>query len=140
MTLFLFKFLVFSLLLLPLSVVQVSTTRGMPTIALPLSCVLVVNMAKDFFEDWKRHQADRVENQSLTLTIPRRQPQLLDSVPKMKSKKTTREFDLSSLPQEEKETESGEEIEDSTSVNIYRSMRTTQLKSSFYIVSVYMSL
>lgn len=53
-----------------LIIVQITTTNGTPTLALPLAIVLVANMAKDFFEDWKRHKADRVENLSISLVVP----------------------------------------------------------------------
>ncbi|KEP65595.1 UNVERIFIED_CONTAM: phospholipid-translocating P-type ATPase, flippase subfamily protein [Hammondia hammondi] len=48
---------------------QISTTNGVPTLALPLSIVLVVNAAKDAFEDWQRHRSDRIENGQITHCI-----------------------------------------------------------------------
>ncbi|KFH12278.1 phospholipid-translocating P-type ATPase, flippase subfamily protein [Toxoplasma gondii VAND] len=48
---------------------QISTTNGVPTLALPLSIVLVVNAAKDAFEDWQRHRSDRIENGQVTHCI-----------------------------------------------------------------------
>ena len=42
---------------------DISVTKGTPTILAPLSFVMVVAALKDGYEDYKRHQADAIENQ-----------------------------------------------------------------------------
>lgn len=37
---------------------QISTTRGIPTIMMPLSCVLGITMLREGFEDWRRHKQE----------------------------------------------------------------------------------
>ncbi|PFH38209.1 hypothetical protein BESB_005500 [Besnoitia besnoiti] len=48
---------------------QISTTNGVPTLALPLSTVLIINAAKDAFEDWQRHKSDNLENNQVTHAV-----------------------------------------------------------------------
>ena len=51
------------LILTVLQVIRpISISDGQPTILLPLSFVVVIGMAKDFVEDWKRSKSDREEN------------------------------------------------------------------------------
>uniref|UniRef100_A0A0G4GZW6 Phospholipid-transporting ATPase n=1 Tax=Chromera velia CCMP2878 TaxID=1169474 RepID=A0A0G4GZW6_9ALVE len=50
---------------------QISTTNGIPTLALPLTLVVVVAMIKDGVEDYRRHVSDREENATKTRVIPR---------------------------------------------------------------------
>lgn len=49
---------------------EVTTTNSVPTFAVPLSFVLILNAAKDAYEDWRRHKSDGIENHNLTHTIP----------------------------------------------------------------------
>lgn len=42
----------------------ISSTDGRPVVFLPLSIILVVNIAKNLYEDYKRIQSDSKENQS----------------------------------------------------------------------------
>jgi len=44
----------------------VSITNGVPSIALPLTLVILISMLKDAYEDWRRHQSDAVENNRKT--------------------------------------------------------------------------
>jgi phospholipid-transporting ATPase len=46
----------------------VSNTQGRPTVAYPLIIVIVASAMKDLFEDRKRHQQDRDENERKVLT------------------------------------------------------------------------
>ena len=46
----------------------VSNTNGRPTVAVPLVIVVMASALKDLFEDWKRHEQDRDENQRKVLT------------------------------------------------------------------------
>lgn len=48
---------------------SVSTTNGMPLTLIPLSFVIAVGMAKEAFEDNKRSQADRSENQRIARVL-----------------------------------------------------------------------
>ena len=41
---------------------NISITGGQPIILLPLIVILLITAAKDFYEDYKRHQADYDEN------------------------------------------------------------------------------
>ena len=41
---------------------KISITGGKPSMALPLSVVILVSMLKDFLEDSKRHKSDKKEN------------------------------------------------------------------------------
>lgn len=43
---------------------EISTTSGQPTIFIPLSIIIIFSGIKDIFEDYKRHKADREENES----------------------------------------------------------------------------
>ena len=45
----------------------VSISNGFPTMALPLSVVVMLSMTKDAFEDYKRHKSDDKENNSKVL-------------------------------------------------------------------------
>ena len=40
----------------------ISDTGGIPTLALPLGFVVLLSMVKDIYEDLKRHQSDKTEN------------------------------------------------------------------------------
>lgn len=42
----------------------ISSTDGRPVVFFPLSIILVVNIAKNMYEDYKRRQSDSKENQS----------------------------------------------------------------------------
>lgn len=44
----------------------ISITGGKPATALPLAGVVLVSMLKDAFEDYKRYDSDKKENDSLT--------------------------------------------------------------------------
>jgi len=46
----------------------VSNTDGRPTVAYPLILVVVASALKDLFEDRKRHQQDKEENEKKVLT------------------------------------------------------------------------
>ena len=46
---------------------SISLTGAMPTVAIPLTIVVVVNMIKDGIEDYKRHVSDEKENSQLVL-------------------------------------------------------------------------
>jgi len=48
---------------------KVTTTGGMPTIILPLSCIIGLNAIKDAIEDYRRHKSDDEENFRTTLCI-----------------------------------------------------------------------
>ncbi|CAI5740243.1 unnamed protein product [Hyaloperonospora brassicae] len=48
---------------------EVSNTRGIPTILLPLAVVLVCSAIKEALEDRERHRADRVANSRPVLTL-----------------------------------------------------------------------
>eukprot|EP00404_Azadinium_spinosum_P047596 CAMPEP_0180809378 /NCGR_PEP_ID=MMETSP1038_2-20121128/64293_1 /TAXON_ID=632150 /ORGANISM="Azadinium spinosum, Strain 3D9" /LENGTH=158 /DNA_ID=CAMNT_0022850545 /DNA_START=29 /DNA_END=502 /DNA_ORIENTATION=+ len=50
---------------------EISNTGGIPTIALPLVCILALNATKDAIEDWRRHVSDRVENERTVLCVGR---------------------------------------------------------------------
>jgi len=41
---------------------SISISGGKPAMAVPLVFVVFVSMAKDAFEDYKRHKADNLEN------------------------------------------------------------------------------
>ena len=41
---------------------EISISGGKPAMALPLVVIVVVSMIKDAFEDYKRHKADDLEN------------------------------------------------------------------------------
>ena len=45
----------------------ISTSGGKPVMFVPLSMVIAVSAIKDLFEDLKRHQEDKTENNSKTL-------------------------------------------------------------------------
>ena len=45
-----------------------SNTQGRPTVAYPLVIVIIASAFKDLFEDRKRHQQDRDENERKVLT------------------------------------------------------------------------
>ncbi|WKS78862.1 P-type ATPase [Cryptosporidium sp. 43IA8] len=63
-----FYFLVISLLqIFP----SISSTNGIPTLALPLVFVLFVGAVKDGWEDLNRHQNDRIENEREVIVIKR---------------------------------------------------------------------
>jgi len=49
---------------------QISITAGQPTIALPLTFVIMVSMVKDIIEDTRRHISDNNENNRDVLCIP----------------------------------------------------------------------
>mmetsp|Transcript_26539 Transcript_26539/g.76396 ORF Transcript_26539/g.76396 Transcript_26539/m.76396 type:complete len:1133 (-) Transcript_26539:201-3599(-) len=48
---------------------RVTTTFHVPTILVPLVCIVIVNAIKDAIEDWRRHASDREENDRATLTM-----------------------------------------------------------------------
>lgn len=48
---------------------KVTTTGNIPTILLPLLFVLVMNALKDAIEDYRRHVADREENERVSLAV-----------------------------------------------------------------------
>ncbi|KAH8582397.1 P-type ATpase [Cryptosporidium sp. chipmunk genotype I] len=63
-----FYFLIISLLqIFP----SISSTNGIPTLALPLVFVLFVGALKDGWEDLNRHQNDRIENEREVIVIKR---------------------------------------------------------------------
>jgi phospholipid-transporting ATPase len=41
---------------------SISLTGGLPTVAVPLAIVVIVNMIKDSIEDYRRHVSDNKEN------------------------------------------------------------------------------
>lgn len=41
---------------------EVSISSGVPTIYLPLSFIILISGAKDFYEDYKRRKSDNEEN------------------------------------------------------------------------------
>jgi len=47
----------------------ISISGGKPAMAVPLTCVVLVSMVKDAFEDYKRHAADAKENDSCTMVF-----------------------------------------------------------------------
>lgn len=53
---------------------RVTTTFQMPTILIPLVCIVTVNAIKDAVEDWRRHKSDREENDRATLVMADGQP------------------------------------------------------------------
>nr|PIL96617.1 phospholipid-translocating P-type ATPase domain protein [Toxoplasma gondii COUG] len=55
-------------------VAQISGTGGLPTIGMPLSVVLICNGVKDAVEDYRRHQADDVENGQICQLVGRGPP------------------------------------------------------------------
>lgn len=48
---------------------MITTTNGVPTILYPLSVIMCVSMIKDILEDYKRHKADRGENDKEVLVF-----------------------------------------------------------------------
>lgn len=46
---------------------SISISNGAPIMALPLTFVLVISMFKDAYEDYKRHESDSKENNTLSL-------------------------------------------------------------------------
>jgi phospholipid-transporting ATPase len=48
---------------------EVTTTGQLPTILLPLVCIVCLNALKDALEDWRRHRSDREENERKVLTL-----------------------------------------------------------------------
>ena len=42
----------------------ITISEGIPTMALPLTFVVILSMIKDAFEDYKRHKSDDKENSS----------------------------------------------------------------------------
>eukprot|EP00930_Biecheleria_cincta_P071879 TRINITY_DN59330_c0_g1_i1.p1 TRINITY_DN59330_c0_g1~~TRINITY_DN59330_c0_g1_i1.p1 ORF type:complete len:1131 (+),score=190.54 TRINITY_DN59330_c0_g1_i1:98-3490(+) len=48
---------------------SVSTTGQIPTIALPLVFIIMLNGLKDLVEDYRRHKSDREENERITLSV-----------------------------------------------------------------------
>lgn len=58
---------------------KVTTTGSIPTILLPLVCVLVMNGIKDALEDWRRHASDRAENEAKVLVKKLPESQLTES-------------------------------------------------------------
>lgn len=42
---------------------SISISAGKPVMLGPLTVVIICSMVKDAFEDWKRHQNDRSENE-----------------------------------------------------------------------------
>lgn len=47
---------------------EVSISSGVPTIYLPLSFIILISGAKDFYEDYKRRKSDNEENRQPILT------------------------------------------------------------------------
>lgn len=41
---------------------EISTTGGTPVILFPLTVIVIITAAKDFFEDYQRHKSDTEEN------------------------------------------------------------------------------
>eukprot|EP00440_Ansanella_granifera_P053764 gb/GFBE01058283.1/.p1 GENE.gb/GFBE01058283.1/~~gb/GFBE01058283.1/.p1 ORF type:complete len:1130 (+),score=313.78 gb/GFBE01058283.1/:1-3390(+) len=48
---------------------KVTTTGQIPTIALPLVCIILMSALKDALEDWRRHKSDREENERKVLVV-----------------------------------------------------------------------
>lgn len=48
---------------------RVTTTGQVPSIAMPIICILIMNAIKDGIEDYRRHKSDREENERDTLCI-----------------------------------------------------------------------
>lgn len=46
---------------------SISISDGKPVMALPLVMVVMASMIKDAYEDYKRHQSDRSENEKESL-------------------------------------------------------------------------
>jgi phospholipid-transporting ATPase len=44
---------------------EISISNGQPAMALPLVVIVIVSMIKDAFEDFKRHKADDLENNTI---------------------------------------------------------------------------
>ena len=42
----------------------ISSTDGRPVVFFPLSIIMIVNISKNMYEDYKRKQSDTKENQS----------------------------------------------------------------------------
>lgn len=51
------------------TVPKISTTGQIPTIALPLVFIIMLNGLKDLVEDYRRHKSDREENERITLSV-----------------------------------------------------------------------
>ena len=52
-------------------IIPISTTGGKPTMLPPIIIVIGVTMIKDGYEDYKRHKADKAENQMDALVFDR---------------------------------------------------------------------
>lgn len=48
---------------------EVSISQGFPTIYLPLSFIIFISGAKDFYEDYKRRKSDLDENYRLVRAL-----------------------------------------------------------------------
>jgi|TARA_B110000305_G_C19304962_1_gene571096 magnesium-transporting ATPase (P-type) len=48
---------------------DISITGGQPAMLLPLVLVILASMIKDAFEDWKRHQNDKKENEEMQTEV-----------------------------------------------------------------------
>ena len=48
---------------------SISITSGRPLLLMPLSFVLTIAAVRDFFEDWQRKAADRVENERTVMRL-----------------------------------------------------------------------
>lgn len=46
----------------------ISISNGKPAMAMPLIVVVMVSMIKDAFEDYKRHESDDKENDTMTMS------------------------------------------------------------------------
>ena len=46
---------------------KISISAGEPVMAMPLIFVVVLSMVKDAYEDFKRHRADKNENEAVAL-------------------------------------------------------------------------
>ena len=44
---------------------KISISAGKPVMAMPLAFVVVLSMIKDAYEDFKRHRADKSENEAI---------------------------------------------------------------------------
>ena len=45
----------------------ISISEGVPTIYVPLVCIIIITAAKDFFEDFKRKRSDNEENRVINI-------------------------------------------------------------------------
>ena len=59
-------------------ITAISISLGQPTMLPSIIIVIGVTMVKDGYEDYKRHKADKAENQATVLTYDRVQCQFVE--------------------------------------------------------------